>query len=141
MAGAQRVQIHVDPSLISPPAPGRPSSTPRKVTVACADSAGRRRAPAKAPTDPGASAVPGLAALGLRVGEPVRWRQPGAGGWQLGVVTRRERDGSIGITDNRGLARSVAVDRLEVNHTGPRGARTWEPLTSRAARSEQLRLL
>jgi hypothetical protein len=82
-----------------------------------------------------------LAALGLRVGEPVRWRQLGTGGWQLGVVTRRERDGSIGITDNRGLARSVAVDRLEVNHTGPRGARAWEPLTRRAARSEQLRLL
>jgi hypothetical protein len=82
-----------------------------------------------------------LAPLGLRTGEPVRWRQFGAGGWRLGVVTHRERDGSIGITDNRGLARSVTVDRLEVNHTGPRGARIWEPLTRRAARSEQLRLL
>jgi hypothetical protein len=82
-----------------------------------------------------------LAALGLRAGEPVRWRHLGAGGWQRGVVTRRERDGSIGITDNRGLARSVAVDRLEVSHTGPRGAHLWEPLTRRAARIEQLRLL
>jgi hypothetical protein len=89
----------------------------------------------------GAPEVAALAILGLRPGEQVRWRRLGNGGWQLGVVTRRERDGSIGISDSRGLARSVAVDRLEVNHIGPRGARTWEPLSQRVARSEQLRLL
>jgi hypothetical protein len=71
----------------------------------------------------------------------VRWRHLGSGGWQLGVVTGRERDGSIGITDRRGLARSVPIDRLEVYYRGPRGARRWEPLSERAARSEQLRLL
>jgi hypothetical protein len=79
--------------------------------------------------------------LGLRRGEPVRWRPSSGGRWQLGVVTRRERDGSVGVTDDRGLARSLPVERLEVGCAGPRGARGWEPLTERAARSEQLRLL
>jgi hypothetical protein len=83
----------------------------------------------------------GLIALGLRVGDPVRWRRAGTGHWQLGVVTRRERDGSVGVTDGRGLARSLRVECLEVGCAGPRGARRWEPLQERAARSEQLRLL
>src|SRR5438128_273280 len=112
MARAQRVQVHVDPPLSTPSPPGRPASTARKVTLACADSPrpqrapakapaepaacadspGRRRAPAKSPAEPAASAALELAVLGLRVGESVRWRRPGAGAWQLGVVTRRERD-------------------------------------------------
>jgi hypothetical protein len=56
-------------------------------------------------------------------------------------VTHRERDGSIGVTDGRGLARSLPVERLEVSCAGPRGARLWEPLVDRASRTEQLRLL
>lgn len=83
----------------------------------------------------------GLAILGLREGEAVRWK-PGAGSrWHTGRVTRRERDGSVGVVDRRGLARSLPVDRLEVACEGPRGARRWEPLAERAARTEQLRLL
>jgi hypothetical protein len=84
---------------------------------------------------------PGLAALGLHVGERVRWRRAGTGHWQLGVVSRRERDGSVGVTDGRGLARSLRVECLEVGSAGPRGARRWEPLQKRAVRSEQLRML
>jgi hypothetical protein len=53
----------------------------------------------------------------------------------------RERDGSVGVTDGRGMARSLSVDRLEVRCAGPRGAPGWEPLTERASRTEQLRLL
>jgi hypothetical protein len=83
----------------------------------------------------------GLAALGLRRGERVRWRSTAAGQWQVGTVTRRERDGSIGVTDRRGLARSLPVERLEVDSAGPRGARRWESLAERAGRTEQLRLL
>jgi len=83
----------------------------------------------------------GLTSLGLSPGEPVRWRPSEAGRWQLGLVTRRERDGSVGVTDHRGLARSFPVQRLEVGCAGPRGAPRWEPLVERAARSEQLRLL
>ena len=83
----------------------------------------------------------GLAVLGLTVGENVRWRPLQGGRWHNGRVTGRESDGSIGVVDSRGLARSIEVDRLEVTATGARGARTWEPLTDRAGRSEQLKLL
>ncbi len=83
----------------------------------------------------------GLAVLGLTEGEPVRWRSGPTGRWQTGKVTHRERDGSVGIVDRRGLARSLAVDRLEVSSVGPRGAARWELLTERASRTEQLRLL
>lgn len=83
----------------------------------------------------------GLAILGLAEGETVRWRSSAGGRWHTGTVARRERDGSIGVTDRRGLARSLAVERLEVACTGRRGAKGWERVSERAARSEQLRLL
>jgi hypothetical protein len=78
--------------------------------------------------------------LGLRAGDAVRWRATATGRWQRGEVVRRERDGSVGITDQRGLARSLPVARLEVGCAGPRGARGWESLVVRASRNEQLRL-
>lgn len=81
-----------------------------------------------------------LAVLGLRRGERVRWRpRPGAR-WVEGVVVQREQDGSVGVRDRDGRARALAVERLEVQAVGPRGARTWEPLRERAARDEQLGL-
>jgi hypothetical protein len=83
----------------------------------------------------------GLSLLGLRPGEAVRWKAPGRANWRLGKVTHRERDGSIGVTDSRGLARSVPVEQIEVTSPGRRGGRGWEPLVERAARTEQLRLL
>jgi hypothetical protein len=82
-----------------------------------------------------------LVHMGLRAGEVVRWRSSPGARWQTGVIARRERDGSIGVTDRRGMARSLPVDRLEVGCVGGRGAPGWEPLAVRAARSEQLRLL
>ncbi len=87
------------------------------------------------------SSADGLTILGLRPGEKVRWRAQSGSRWQTGLVSHRERDGSVGVTDRRGHARSFAVDRLEVSCSGPRGASTWEPLAERAARCEQLRLL
>jgi len=94
------------------------------------------------PTAVGADDHGDLEILGVRVGEPVRWLTTGgAGRWHHGVIGRRERDGSVGVTDTDGAARSIAVDRLEVGCSGPRGARSWEPLTRRAGRSEQLSLL
>lgn len=81
-----------------------------------------------------------LEALGLRVGDQVRWRpRPGAR-WVEGTVTGRERDGSIGVRDPQGRARALTLDRLEVRSAGRRGARTWEPAPERAARTEQLGL-
>lgn len=56
-------------------------------------------------------------------------------------MTRRERDGSIGVTDGRGSSRSLPIDRLEVRRAGPRGGPGWEPLGERVARCEQLKLL
>lgn len=81
-----------------------------------------------------------LASLGLAPGEAVRFRR-GSGHWQLGLARRVERDGSIGVTDEKGAARCLPVDRLEVRAQGRRGGRAWEPLAVRAARTEQLRLL
>jgi hypothetical protein len=63
-----------------------------------------------------------------------------AGRWREGTVVERERDGSVGVRDGKGASRSLTVDRLEVRTRGPRGARTWEPLSVRAARTEQLPL-
>ena len=91
--------------------------------------------------DGAAARLDGLDILGLRVGEPVRWRPSAGGRWHQGTVAQRERDGSVGVTDADGAARSITVERLEVGCRGVRGGRAWEPLTHRAGRSEQLTLL
>jgi hypothetical protein len=83
----------------------------------------------------------GLDILGLSPGETVRWRSGAGSRWHTGRVARRERDGSVGVTDARGSLRSLSVDRLQVRCAGPRGGPGWEPLADRASRSEQLRLL
>ncbi|MDQ6616570.1 MAG: hypothetical protein M3083_17965 [Actinomycetota bacterium] len=83
----------------------------------------------------------GLTILGLTPGEQVRFRRDPGSRWQEAHVTRRERDGSVGLTDRRGAARALPVESIEVRCTGPRGGASWEPLTVRASRTEQLRLL
>lgn len=79
----------------------------------------------------------GLAEVGLRVGEVVRYRPRPSARWQEVTVTRRERDGSIGVVDAMGSARALPLERLEVRVLGPRGAHLWEPATRRAARPVQ----
>ena len=59
----------------------------------------------------------------------------------MGRSQATSSDGSIGVVDADGAARSITVDRLEVGSRGVRGGRAWEPLTQRAARCEQLSLL
>jgi hypothetical protein len=86
-----------------------------------------------------------LAALGLVVGEQVRFRRRDRARWQPGVVRQLERDGSIGITDDNGAARAVPLGHISVR-VRPRRAglsppARWESLADRAARTEQLRLL
>ena len=56
-------------------------------------------------------------------------------------MVRRERDGSIGITDENGAARAIPMQLVQVRSRGPRGAKGWEPLLDRATRTEQLSLL
>lgn len=87
---------------------------------------------------PAALAESALLEVGLRPGDRVRFRRTDGGAWKEAKVERRERDGSIGVRDERGAARAIPVDRLQVRTAGPRGGATWEPVAERAGRSEQL---
>ncbi|MGE3619709.1 MAG: hypothetical protein AB7L84_04520 [Acidimicrobiia bacterium] len=101
-----------------------------------------RRDPSSPPDPSPAAQVPSdLVALGLRPGDRVRFRRRDGSRWQEGRVERRERDGSVGVRDERGAFRAIAVSRLEVRTAGPRGGVSWEPVGERAGRSEQLDLL
>lgn len=82
-----------------------------------------------------------LARVGLTPGEAVRFRRRVSARWIPATVERLERDGSVGLRDPKGAAVALTVDRIEVRTEGPRGRLLWEPLTTRLARSEQLRLL
>lgn len=82
-----------------------------------------------------------LAALGLAPGMRVRFRRRDGERWKRGTVERVEKDGSLGLRDARGAARAIPLELVEVEASGPRGARTWEPAVERAARTEQMRLL
>ena len=84
---------------------------------------------------------PPLEALGLAVGDRVRWRERAGARWSEGRVVGRERDGSVGVRDDgHGASRALVPERLEVRVPGPRGGRGWEPVADRAARTEQLSL-
>ena len=82
-----------------------------------------------------------LVAIGLRRGDTVRFRRSAEEHWKLASVMRRERDGSIGLRDENGASRAIAMDLIEVRAAGPRGGIVWDPLVERARRNEQLRLL
>lgn len=97
-----------------------------------------RRDPAPPPSP---FAAVELAELGLAPGDAVRFRRRDGDRWTNATVTRRERDGSVGLHDRKGAARSIAIELIEVRVTGPRGGVTWEPLPERAARTEQLQLV
>lgn len=87
---------------------------------------------------PAALAESALLEVGLRPGDRVRFRRTEGGVWKEAKVERRERDGSVGVRDERGAARAIPVERLEVRARGPRGGTVWEPVTQRADRDEQL---
>lgn len=82
-----------------------------------------------------------LLEVGLRPGDRVRWRRVEGGTWREGKVERRERDGSIGVRDERGAARALPLELLQVRGRGQRGGTVWEPVAARAERDEQLGLL
>jgi hypothetical protein len=83
----------------------------------------------------------GLTSIGLRKGDRVRFRRATDEHWKEAEVMRRERDGSIGLRDDKGASRAIAIDLVEVRTVGPRGGAVWEPVAERAARDEQLKLL
>lgn len=84
---------------------------------------------------------PALTALGLTAGDRVRFRRRDSERWKEATVARREADGSLSLRDGRGGLRAMPIDTVEVRVVGPRGGITWEPLTERAARTEQMRLI
>ena len=71
----------------------------------------------------------GLSELGLEIGQIVRFVGRSDRRFRDGVVLRREKDGSVGLRDNRGRARAIPVDQIEVRVIGPRGGQQWIPLT------------
>jgi hypothetical protein len=82
-----------------------------------------------------------LVELGLARGMRVRFRRHERDRWSLAVVEHVEKDGSLGLRDGKGASRAIPVELVEVETRGPRGAKAWEPVTERAARNEQLKLL
>lgn len=84
-----------------------------------------------------APAPPPLEALGLRPGHPVRFRRKPGARWSLGTAVRVEKDGSIGVRDEKGAARALPLALVEAKTTTRRGATAWEPLADLAARTEQ----
>jgi hypothetical protein len=95
----------------------------------------RTRAPASDATTPSS-----LTEVGLRVGDVVRFRRNDTENWREATVVNREKDGSIGVSDAKGAARAIPIERLQVRTTGPRGGVVWEPLGERAHRTQQLGL-
>ena len=70
-----------------------------------------------------------LAEIGLEIGQIVRFVGRSDRRFREGVVLRREADGSIGLRDDRGRARAIPLDQIEVRIIGPRGGEQWIPLT------------
>ena len=100
----------------------------------------RRPASKRAP-EPEPFASTGLAEIGIAEGDRVRFRRRDGERWKEAVVSRREADGSVSVRDARGSLRALPLDAIEIRFLGPRGGIVWEPLTERAARTEQMRLL
>jgi hypothetical protein len=82
-----------------------------------------------------------LEQIGLRAGEPVRFRKGHTGRWIAGRISGISADGSITLHDvPQGAARSLRPDRLEVRRPGPRGRLTWQNVAVVAITWEQLQL-
>ncbi|HEY8547240.1 MAG TPA: hypothetical protein VIL36_19400 [Acidimicrobiales bacterium] len=69
-----------------------------------------------------------LADVGLREGDPVRWRRHDGGHWQSGTVIGLERDGSVAVRDADGAWRSIVAERLEARRPNRRGRLVWQPV-------------
>ena len=81
-----------------------------------------------------------LQMLGLKSGEPVRFRKGETGRWFAGKMSGVAMDGSITIYDANGAARSLRPERVEVRRPGGRGRLTWQTVSDVAITWEQLQL-
>lgn len=81
-----------------------------------------------------------LNAVGLRLGEVIRFRRHESGRWIEGRVARMEPDGSITLHDPDGAARSLRPERVQVRRPGSRGRLIWKTVSDVAVTWEQLDL-
>lgn len=81
-----------------------------------------------------------LARLGLRRGEPIRFRRANKGRWIVGKVTGIEADGSIALRDPDGSARSLRAEFVEIRRPGSRGRLRWCVVSDVATTWEQLEM-
>jgi hypothetical protein len=81
-----------------------------------------------------------LAQLGLRHGEPIRFRRTDRGRWVVGRVAGIAPDGSVTLHDPDGSARSLRPERVEVRRPGPHGHLRWHVVSEVAITWEQLEL-
>lgn len=81
-----------------------------------------------------------LAAIGLRLGEPIRFRRHDGRRWLVGKVVRVEPDGSITFRDGDGSAHSQRPEALQVRRPGARGRLVWRGVSEVAVTWEQLEL-
>ena len=81
-----------------------------------------------------------LTAVGLRLGEAIRFRRNDGGRWIVGTVARMEPDGSVTLHDPDGAARSLRPERIQVRRPGPRGRLVWKTVSECAVTWEQLDL-
>ena len=79
-----------------------------------------------------------LNAVGLRLGEPIRFRRNETGRWIVGKVARMEPDGSITLHDPDGAARSLRPERVQVRRPASRGRLAWKTVSEVAVTGEQL---
>ena len=78
--------------------------------------------------------------LGLKPGEPVRFRRGETGRWYTGKMSGLAVDGRITVYDANGNARSLRPERVEVRRPGGRGRLTWQTVSDVAITWEQLQL-
>ena len=81
-----------------------------------------------------------LARLGLRPGEPIRFRRNNTGRWIVAKVTGIAMDGSVNLRDPDGSARSLRPEFLEIRRPGSRGRLRWAVVSDVAVTWEQLEL-
>ncbi len=81
-----------------------------------------------------------LNAVGLHLGEAIRFRRHKGGRWLIGKVARVEADGSITLHDPDGAARSLKPETLQVRRPGSRGRLVWMAVSDVAVTWEQLEL-
>lgn len=81
-----------------------------------------------------------LNAVGLRLGEPIRFRRLEGRRWLVGKVVRVEADGSITLHDPDGAARSLRPETVQVRRPGTRGRLVWQNVSDVAMTWEQLEL-